>query len=55
MLAGMSMLFSERLQPATDSDRCRYPLPSSGIHGRIGGKIWVPQKDKNSTRKLTVN
>ena len=41
MLADRSLLSSERLYPAADSDRYRHPQPNSGwsSYGRIGGRI----------------
>ena len=43
MLANMSMLSSERLHLAADSEGCRYPEPEwmelREFYGKIGGKI----------------
>ena len=57
MLADRSMLSSERLHPAADSDRYRNPLPNSGwslgTHGRIGERIVGTEEDKNATERPT--
>jgi hypothetical protein len=47
LIIRQSMLSSERLHPAADSDRCRHPQPNSGwsletITGRIIGRIAGP-------------
>jgi hypothetical protein len=50
---------SERLYPATDSDRCRDPQPNTGLksgdsYGKAGEGLWTlkgtgtPQEDQKS-------
>ena len=58
MLADRSLLSSERLHPAADSDRYRHPQPNKWIevgdsYGRIGGRIVGPKGDRNSTGRIT--
>jgi hypothetical protein len=40
MFADRSMLFSERLHPAADSNRYRYPQPNSGW------SLWTLKKNR---------
>ena len=58
MLADRSMLSSERLHPAVDSDIYRHPQPNSGwslgtLDRRTEGRIEGPEGDRNSTRRPT--
>ena len=57
MLADRSMLSSERLHPAADSDRYRHPQPNSGwILGTLMEecrKDCRPKGDQNSTGRTT--
>jgi hypothetical protein len=57
MLADRSMLSSEWLYPANDSDRYRHPqqqwLELGDSYGRIGGRIASPKGDRNSTGRPT--
>ena len=57
MLTVRSMLSSERLNPAADSDRHRHPQPNwmelGNSYGRIGGRTMGPEGDRNSTRRPT--
>jgi hypothetical protein len=54
MLAGRSMLFSERFHSACNKDRNRHPTPNQWMklgdsYGRIGGGVASPEGDRNYT------
>jgi hypothetical protein len=56
MLADRSMLSSEMLHPAFDSDRYRYRqtvMVLGDTYERIGSNIAGPKRDKNSTGRAT--
>ena len=57
MLVDRSMLSSERLHSAADSDRYRHPEPNSGwslgTHARIGERTAGPKGNRNPTGTTT--
>ena len=58
MLAGRSMLSSERLHLAADSDRHRQSTAKQWMergdsYGRMGGRIVASKRDRNSTGRPT--
>jgi hypothetical protein len=58
MFADRKMLYSERLHPATDSDKLQTAtakqwMELGNFYGRIGGRISAPKGDRKSTGKQT--